>query len=87
MCKRSYNITKCACRHTIETPGSLIPEDGCNSCGIERGRNDNIASTTSRFPCDDCKDRGLWAQTPDGKWYEVAAGVPQQIAPGFKFPC
>ncbi|PYH96029.1 hypothetical protein BO71DRAFT_397538 [Aspergillus ellipticus CBS 707.79] len=87
MCKRTYNITTRACRHKVETPGSLIPDDGCNNCGTEKGRNNNIASTTSHIPCDDCMAKGLWAQTTDGKWYDVATGGPQQFTADFKFPC
>lgn len=86
MCKRIYNIMKCACRHKIETPGSLIP-DGCNNCGVEKGRNNSIASTTSHIPCDDCKAQGLWAQMANGKWYEVATGGPQKFMTNFTFPC
>lgn len=48
-------------------PGSLIPDDGYNNCGVETGRNDNIASSTSHFPYDNCKANSLWAQTADGK--------------------
>ena len=47
----------------------------------------NIASSTSHIPCDDCKAKGLWAQTADGKWHEVGAGGPQQFPADFIFPC
>lgn len=86
ICKRTYNITTCACRHKIETPGSLVPDPRCHNCGVEKGKNMNIASSTSHFPCEDCKAKGLWAQAADGKWYEVATGGPQQFTPGFRFP-
>lgn len=87
MCKRAYNITIRACRHRVETPGSLVPDSGRNSCGIEKGSNSHIASTISHIPCDDCKAEGLWAQAADGKWYKVATGGPQPFTAGFKFPC
>ncbi|KAM5453050.1 hypothetical protein McanCB49686_005002 [Microsporum canis] len=85
MCKRSYNKIIFGCSHVLETPGSLVP-NGCGSCGIEKGINDNIASLTKRDPCDDCQAKGLWARTPGGKWYEVAEGGPKKFAPGFKYP-
>ncbi|KAK2735831.1 hypothetical protein FQN57_001108 [Myotisia sp. PD_48] len=85
MCKRSYAILKRACRHHLETPGNLVPDNGCNACGIDKGRTDNIASTTSHIPCDDCEALGIWAKTADGKWYEVATGGPKEFNP-FTFP-
>lgn len=87
MCRRTYNITFFSCNHKLETLGSLVPEAGCDCCGIEKGRNDNIASTTQHIPCEDCQVNGLWSQTADGKWYEVAEGGPKKFTPGYKFPC
>lgn len=87
MCKRAYEVVRHACLHQHETPGSLIPDNGCDNCGVEKGRNNDIASKTTQFPCDDCKAQGLWAQTAGGKWYKVATGGPKQFTPDYKFPC
>lgn len=86
MCKRTYQKMKGACLHVIETSGNLIQADGCNNCGIEKGKNYGIGTTISHTPCDDCQAKGLWAQTASGKWYEVAEGGPQKF-PTYKFPC
>lgn len=86
MCKRTYNIETRACRHKVETLGNLVPEDGCNNCGVEKGRNNNIASSTSHIPCDDCIEKGLWI-LKDGKWIDATTGGPQRFTPDFKFPC
>ncbi|EFW14265.1 conserved hypothetical protein [Coccidioides posadasii str. Silveira] len=85
MCKRAYDIQTGACRHRIETPGSLVPDADCKGCGIEKGRNDNIAATTSHTPCDDCQHKGLWVKRADGKWYEAAKGAPKPL-PSFRYP-
>lgn len=71
----------------IETPGSLVPDDGCGGCGIEKGINNSIASTTKATPCDDCQANGLWAKAADGQWYEVSEGGPRQFTSSFQFPC
>ena len=60
MCKRHFTKQKGACGHSlvIDGPGNLVPSDGCKGCGIEKGTTANIATGTSRMPCDDCKFNG-----------------------------
>lgn len=87
MCRRNTSQRDYICGHQLESFGELVPEKDCKSCGIERGKNHSIGSSVVMAPCEDCIIAGLWAQSGTGKWYKKSQGTPQQLAPGFRYPC
>lgn len=58
MCKRTYSRRKRAYENYHNIPGHLV-SDGCNTYGVETGRNYSILGGTTQVPCDYCKAKGL----------------------------
>lgn len=70
MCKQTLDRTVYLCRHMVESPGIVLPHDGCGGCGTIKATG-YFGQTTKRDPCPDCIANGIYVKV-SGKWQKAS---------------